>query len=146
MWCSSRNLAAAAIADSDPQLAITVAGARAAALRALGDADSAIGILVEARQLGAASLAAGWDTPQLNFALAVIEASLGDDAGATTYLEQAVAAGWRDIEWARGVPGTAQVVHLVGYAALEKTVLDDLQRQWKSVANRAEAATVGLSR
>ena len=96
--------------------------------------------------LGADSLAAGWDTPQLNFALAVIEASLGDEAGATAYLEQAVAAGWRDIEWARGVPGTAQVVHIVGYGALEKTLLDDLQRQWKSVANRAEAATVGLSR
>ena len=143
---ASFDLAAAAVPDGDPQLAITVAGARAAALRALGDADSAIGILMEARQLGADSVAAGWDTPQLNFALAVIEASLGDEAGATAYLEQAVAAGWRDIEWARGVPGTAQVVHIVGYAALEKTVLDDLQRQWKSVANQAEAATVGLSR
>jgi len=143
---ASFDLAAGATSDPDPQFALTVAGARAAALRALGDADSAMGILTQARARGGEALAAGWNTPGLKFALALIEASLGDEAKAENYLEEAVAGGWRAVEWVGATPGGGQIERLAGYAAVESKVRDDLRRQWADVASRAEAATVELVR
>ncbi len=142
----SFDLAAAVTADGEPELALIVAGARAAVLRTLGDADSAIGVLTQARERGSRALGAGWNTPRLQFALAVIAAGLGDEADAEMYLDQAVAGGWREIEWAGAIPGVRQIQRLAGYAAVESTIREDLQRQWTSVAGRAESATASLPR
>jgi tetratricopeptide (TPR) repeat protein len=106
-------------------------------LWAAGEQERARGLLEESRSLATAQIAAGNQGPFMRYNLAAIHATLGSDADALHWLEEAVATGWTDHLFLARDPLFASLRGLEPFERILANNRVTLERQRNGVAGDA---------